>query len=103
MKRVEIIVKDIMIREVEGGFITTQERVPVFKDGEILKDKVGRTIWKVVGKRKRKYKFKKFYLVFSGEESVWMTIAEMTNSYGKKKTKTAIKLYIDRTREEQNE
>lgn len=103
MKRLEIIVKDITLREVDGGFLMTQERVPVFKDGEILKDKMGRTIWKNVKKRKRKYEFKKFYLVFNGEESVWMSIAEMANSYGKKKTKTAIKLYMDKTLEEHNE
>ncbi len=95
----ELVVKEIRIREVDGGYLYREERSPVFVNNEIQKDKVGRTLWKVSKVRRKKYEFREIYLCFDGEESSWLTLPEMTNTFGKKKTRVAIKSYLDNVEE----
>jgi hypothetical protein len=95
----ELVVKDISIREKDAGYVYREERVPVFENGEIQKDKMGRTIWKVTKVKRKKYGFNDLYLCFDGQESSWLSIAQMTNTFGKNKTRKAIKAYLDNVEE----
>ena len=92
--------KDCAIRIVDhqlhaSGKIKTvlEERVPVWNGNEIAKDKVGRTIWKVVRVPYMQTKYVDIWLVDHEDKTSWMSTEEIVRTFGKNKYKKALKTY----------